>query len=383
MTEQFLHGVNVIEVTSGARTVRTAKSSVIGVIGTAPEANGEKFPLNSPVLIAGSLKEAAKLGKTGTLPQAVSSIFTQVGATVVVIRVEEKVEETLSNVIGGVDEETGEYQGIQAFLSSESIVHVAPRILIAPQFTHQLPEGSVNPVVSALIPIAEKLRAIIVADGPNTNDEEAIKWRKSVGSSRVYVVDPWVKVEGKEESLPSSPFVAGLIAKVDSEQGFWHSPSNKEINGIVGTSRAIDFTLGDASCRANHLNENEVTTIIHQNGYKLWGNRTCSNDPKWAFLPVRRTADLINDSLLRAHLWAVDRNITKTYIDEVIESVNSYLASLKAQGAIISGRCYANPELNTQANIASGKVYFDFEFTPPYPAEQITFRSHLVNNQIL
>ncbi len=383
MTEQFLHGVNVIEVTSGARTVRTAKSSVIGVIGTAPEANGEKFPLNSPVLIAGSLKEAAKLGKTGTLPQAVSSIFTQVGATVVVIRVEEKVEETLSNVIGGVDEETGEYQGIQAFLSSESIVHVAPRILIAPQFTHQLPEGSVNPVVSALIPIAEKLRAIIVADGPNTNDEEAIKWRKSVGSSRVYVVDPWVKVEGKEETLPSSPFVAGLIAKVDSEQGFWHSPSNKEINGIVGTSRAIDFTLGDASCRAYHLNENEVTTIIHQNGYKLWGNRTCSNDPKWAFLPVRRTADLINDSLLRAHLWAVDRNITKTYIDEVIESVNSYLASLKAQGAIISGRCYANPELNTQANIASGKVYFDFEFTPPYPAEQITFRSHLVNNQIL
>ncbi|WP_065094560.1 MULTISPECIES: phage tail sheath subtilisin-like domain-containing protein [unclassified Wolbachia] len=382
MTEQFLHGVNVIEITSGARTVRTAKSSVIGVIGTAPDADEQKFPLNKPVLIAGSLKEAAKLGKSGTLPSAVNGIFSQVGATVVVIRVKDadQEEETLKNIIGGVDEETGEYEGIQAFLSSESIVHVAPRILIAPQFTHQLPENAA--VVSALIPIAEKLRAIIVADGPNTNDEEAIRWRKSVGSSRVYVVDPWVRVfEGEEK--PPSPFVAGLIAKVDSEQGFWHSPSNKEINGIVGTSRAIDFTLGDASCRANYLNENEVTTIIHQNGYRLWGNRTCSNDPKWAFLSIRRTADLINDSLLRAHLWAVDRNITKTYIDEVIESVNSYLASLKAQGAIISGRCYETPELNTQANIASGKVYFDFEFTPPYPGEQITFRSHLINGEIL
>ncbi len=52
MTEQFLHGVNVIEITSGARTVRTAKSSVIGVIGTAPEADEQKFPLNKPVLIA-------------------------------------------------------------------------------------------------------------------------------------------------------------------------------------------------------------------------------------------------------------------------------------------------------------------------------------------
>ncbi|WP_353288718.1 phage tail sheath subtilisin-like domain-containing protein [Wolbachia endosymbiont (group A) of Pogonocherus hispidulus] len=383
MTEQFLHGVNVIEVTSGARTVRTAKSSVIGVIGTAHDADEQKFPLNSPVLIVGSLKEAAKLGKRGTLPSAVNGIFSQVGATVVVIRVEDSdEEETLSNVIGGVDEETGEYQGIQAFLSSESIVHVAPRILIAPQFTHQLPGDAGNPVVSALIPIAEKLRAIIVADGPNTNDEEAIKWRKSIGSSRVYVVDPWVKVfEGEEK--PSSPFVAGLIAKVDSEQGFWQSPSNKEINGIVGTSRAIDFTLGDTSCRANYLNENEVTTIIHQNGYRLWGNRTCSNDEGWAFLSVRRTADLINDSLLRAHLWAVDRNITKTYIDDVIEGVNSYLAHLKAQGAITSGRCYETPELNTPANIASGKVYFDFEFNTSYPAEHVTFRSHLVNNQIL
>ncbi|MBC6686492.1 phage tail sheath subtilisin-like domain-containing protein [Wolbachia pipientis] len=389
MAEEFLHGVNVIEVTSGARSVRTAKSSVIGVIGTAPEAEVERFPLNRPVLIAGSLKEAARLGKSGSLPSA-NGIFSQIGATVVVIRVKEsensdpklKEEETLKNIIGGVDKETGEYQGIEAFLSSESIVHVAPRILIAPQFTHQLPEDGKNPVVAALIPIAEKLRSIIVADGPNTNDEEAIKWRKGVGSSRVYVVDPWVKVFEVEEK-PASPFVAGLIAKVDSEQGFWHSPSNKEINGIVGTSRPIDFTLGNTNCRANHLNENEVTTIIHQNGYRVWGNRTCSNDSKWAFLSVKRTADLINDSLLRAHLWAIDRNITKTYIDDVIEGVNSYLASLKAQGAIISGKCYATPELNTPANIASGKVYFDFEFTPPYPAEQITFRSRLVNNKIL
>ncbi len=363
---------------------------MIGVIGTAPEADEQKFPLNKPVLISGSLKEAAKLGKSGTLPSAVNGIFSQIGATVVVIRVKEsdpklKEEETLKNIIGGVDKETGEYQGIEAFLSSESIVHVLPRILIAPQFTHQLPEDGKNPVVAALISVAEKLRAIIVADGPNTNDEEAIKGRKSVGSSRVYVVDPWVKVfiEGKEEILPSSPFVAGLIAKVDSEQGFWHSPSNKEINGIVGTSRPIDFTLGNTNCRANHLNESEVTTIIHQNGYRLWGNRTCSDDSKWAFLSVRRTADLINDSLLRAHLWAVDRNITKTYIDDVIEGVNFYLASLKAQGAIISGKCYATPELNTPINIASGKVFFDFEFTPPYPAEQVTFRSHLVSGVIL
>ncbi len=74
----------------------------------------------------------------------------------------------------------------------------------------------------------------------------------------------------KIEMVPSSPFVAGLIAKIDNEEGFWVSPSNKEISGIVGTSCPVDFTLGDSSCRANLLNENEVATIIHQKGYRLW-----------------------------------------------------------------------------------------------------------------
>ena len=38
MTEQFLHGVEVIELDYGARPISTVRSSVIGLIGTAPEA---------------------------------------------------------------------------------------------------------------------------------------------------------------------------------------------------------------------------------------------------------------------------------------------------------------------------------------------------------
>ncbi|MBM3349989.1 MAG: phage tail protein, partial [Betaproteobacteria bacterium] len=75
-------------------------------------------------------------------------------------------------------------------------------------------------------------------------------------------------------------------------------------------------------------------------------------------------------------------NITRTYLDDVVESVNSYLAHLKALGAILGGQCYPDPELNTPANIAQGKVYFDFDFTPPYPAERIVFLSHLINDYI-
>ena len=316
---------------------------------------------------------------------AINRIFDQIGAMVIVVRVEagEDEVETIANIIGGVDAQTGDYKGVQAFLSAESIVHAAPRILIAPGFTHQRPNNQANPVISSMLVIADRLRAVIIADGPNTNDQEAITWRNDFGNARVYVVDPWVKIfTDHEEVVPPSPYVAGLIARSDNENGFWWSPSNQEIYGVVGTARPVDFTLGDANCRANFLNENEVTTIIRQEGYRLWGNRSCSSDPKWAFLSVRRTADLINDSLLRAHLWAVDRNITRTYLDDVVESVNAYLAHLKALGAILGGQCYPDPELNTPANIAQGKVYFDFDFTPPYPAERIVFRSHLINDYI-
>jgi phage tail sheath protein FI len=78
----------------------------------------------------------------------------------------------------------------------------------------------------------------------------------------------------------------------------------------------------------------------------------------------------------------VDRNIVKNYLTDVSESVNAFLATLKSQGAILQGKCYANKELNTAANIAEGKVYFDFSFTPAYPAEQVTFRAFLDNSDL-
>lgn len=500
MPETFLHGVEVVEITDGPRPIRTVRSSVIGVIGTAPDSQQEVkaslligtvgsnnaltftskltgelgnssslrlvdpgannaalsisvsgrdvtvnlatgpagaitttatqlktaieanatahalftitntgastgagvvtalrraqlsgglddvFPLNTPVLVPGDAAMAAKLGTAGTLPAALDGIFDQTGAVVVVVRVAVGVDDaaTVTNVIGGVNVTTGAYEGVHAFLGSESANGFCPRILCAPGFTGDR-TTTANAVVAELVGIAERLRAVVIADGPNTTDAAAITYRGDWGSKRVYVVDPAVKIRnslGELVDQPASARVAGLIAKIDNDRGFWWSPSNQVINGIVGTGRDVDFTLGDANSRANLLNEQEVATIIRQDGYRLWGNRTCSDDPKFAFLSVVRTADMINDSILRAHLWAVDRNITRTYLEDVTQGVNDYLDRLKAQGAILGGRCFPSPGLNTPANIADGKVFFDFEFTPPYPAEHVTFRSKLVTDYI-
>lgn len=392
MAETFLHGVEVLELDAGSRPISTVRSAVIGIVGTAPQADEAAFPLNTPVLVPNTRKGAAKLlagtgAEKGTLPDALDSIYDQAGAAVIVIRVAAGATEaeTMANIIGGVDATTGAYQGVQALIGAESVVGFAPRILLAPGFTHQRPNGAANPVVAELIGIADRLRAVVIADGPNSTDEAATTYAGDFGSSRVYVCDPWVQkmdAAGAIVAAPASPCVAGLIAKTDAENGFWWSPSNQTIAGIVGTVRPVDFALGDANARANMLNELGVATIIRQDGFRLWGNRTLAADPKWAFLSVRRTADVINDSLLRAHLWAVDRQITKTYVQDVVEGVNAYLRHLTTIGAILGGQCYADPELNTPDQIAQGKVFFDFDFTPPFPAEHVTFRSHMTNDYL-
>lgn len=381
----FLHGVAVAEINQGINKVKTSSSSVIGVIGTAPEAT-EDFPLNTPVLIAGSYTEVAKLGTAGTLPTALEGILAQTGAMVVVVRIAEGVasgegndaitaaEATINNVIGSVSAD-GTYSGVYSFLASKSILGVTPRILCAPGF-------SVKEVVTELNIIANRLRAIVVADCPaNETNENLIRFVSDCASERIYAVYPQV-LNTKNEAVPASPYVAGVIARTDNNDGFWVSPSNKAINGIIGLSKPIDFALGDASCRANYLNEQNITTIINQNGYKLWGNRSTAGTGSYQFLCVRRTADVISDSILQSHLWAVDRNVVKNYLTDVTESVNAFLAALKSQGAILAGKCVANRELNTAANITEGKVYFDFEFTPAYPAEQVTFRAYLSEDNI-
>lgn len=261
-----------------------------------------------------------------------------------------------------------------------------PDVLVAPGFSSALTRTGNKvdgaPVTVALAAVADRIRATVVADGPGTTRQDAIDYRNAIESRRVFVVDPGVKIGAAGGGIavaPASGYVAGLIARIDSEVGWWASPSNRGIRGIAGTSRFISFGLGDADSEANKLNENEVATIVRAQGYRLWGNRTCATDPKWAFLSVVRTADRINEAILENHLWAVDRNITRTYVSDVVEGVNAFLRGLVTQGAILGGRCWADPDLNPKSQVEGGELYLDFDFTPAAPAERITFRSRVTD----
>ena len=133
MSTSFLHGVEVLEIDTGLRPIKTVRSGVIGLVGTAADADASVFPLDTPVLIAGDRTKAGKLGTTGTLPAALDGIFDSAGAVVVVIRVDHTGTDAqvLSNVIGS---STG-YTGCHGLLAAKMEVGFDPKILIAPGFT--------------------------------------------------------------------------------------------------------------------------------------------------------------------------------------------------------------------------------------------------------
>lgn len=363
---------------TAANTGASNGSGLVAAVAATALSGGKDdlFPLNTPVLITRQ-RQIAGIGATGTLPGALNDIYSQgVSPLIVLIRVAAGIDDAATgvNLVGQVDPVSGVRSGTFALLDSRDKLHVVPRLLVAPYFS------KLQSVANALVTQAERLKAMVIADGPNTTDEAAITYRENFDSARLYIVDPWVRVAtaAGEEVRPVSARVAGLIAKSDNERGFWWSPSNQPILGINRAARPVVWTFNDPDTQANYLNENQVATIIQETGHRLWGNRTTSMDPRWGFFSVRRIADMINESLIVAHMWAVDRNITKTYIEDVTESVNAYLRQLKGVGAILGGHCWADPELNSPAAIANGQVYFDFDFTAPYPAERITFRSQMV-----
>lgn len=216
----FFHGVEIIEVDEGFRNVQTTSSSVIGLIGV--DAPNSDLPFDTPILLTGDKTEFLKqLGTQTPLAQAIQAIEDQQNSTIVLVRVAEgkDAEETLTNVIGGVDAETGAYTGLQAFCSAESAVHVVPKILIAPGLCKGGTADQADPVLTSLITIAEKLRAIIIADGPNSHDQAAIEAAQSAAHPRVYMVDPFV-VNLSGDPVPASPYAAGVLSKVDTEKGF-------------------------------------------------------------------------------------------------------------------------------------------------------------------
>ncbi|MBN3779921.1 phage tail protein [Burkholderia sp. Ac-20345] len=292
---------------------------------------------------------------------------------------------TQAEIIGGIDA-AGLRTGMQKLLDGYSTLGYLAKLLIAPVYS------TFASVSSALETVAGKIRAISYRDAPaGLTVQQAVEARGPAGvvnfftsSERSALCYPHVEVLDETTNAnviePLSARAAGLQALVDQQLGYWFSASNNQLGGVLGLERPIYAMINDPNSDTNLLNAAGIMTIFasYGTGYRLWGNRSAafpaSTEPT-QFICVRRTADVIEESLEYFTLQYVDKPISNGDIDAILESANGFLRKLVGDGAIIDGRAWFDPTLNPATELAAGWIQLSYDFMPPPPAERITYQA--------
>ncbi|MGC6386639.1 phage tail sheath protein [Ewingella sp. S1.OA.A_B6] len=377
----YHHGVRVVEINDGTRVISTVSTAIIGMVCTAEDADPTVFPLDTPVLITNVLTAAGKAGKQGTLSASLLAIANQSKPVVVVVRVKEGEDDaaTTTNLIGGTDA-TGMYTGMKALLGAQAELGVKPRILGVPGLDNLA-------VATALAAICQQLRAFgyISAYGCKTVPD-VLKYRENFSQRELMLIWPdfvaWNSVTSASDTAAATAYALGLRAKIDNDTGWHKTLSNVGVNGVTGLSASVYWDLQTTGTDADLLNEAGVTTLIRKEGFKFWGNRTCTDDPLFAFENYTRTAQVLADTLAEAHLWAVDRPMTPTLIRDMIAGINAKFREMKSAGYLIDGSCWYDTDANTVDTLKAGKLFVDYDFTPVPPLEDLTLRQRITDKYL-
>ncbi len=233
-------------------------------------------------------------------------------------------------------------------------------------------------IAKKLAQIAKRLNGIAVIDGP-TDESKVKEYRDVNGVEGSYIVYPKVKItEGSSyRDVPASAYAAGIFGVIN----FWESPSNREIQGIVGTSVPIAFALDDPQSLGQRLNAVQVATIVRAMGIRLWGVRGTGDQTDLTSNQIQklRIRYAVKEALITSHQWAIAKGLTATYFETVAASVNSYLAYLMGLGAIAGGECFANKTRNTPEALFDGRAYFIYRITPTPVSETLTFEEEVTS----
>jgi phage tail sheath protein FI len=236
---------------------------------------------------------------------------------------------------------------------------------------------------------AEERRSMMIVDiDPNVNTlDEARDWindgiNTSLKSNnaaayfpRIHLADP--VQNGRLRSFPNSGLMAGLWARTDNQRGIWKAPAGIDA-GLRGV-QALDYVLSDPENGVlNPLGLNCLRTFPVY-GTVGWGARTLvgadARASEWKYIPVRRTALFIEESLYRGTQFAVFEPNDEPLWSQIRLAVGSFMNNLFRQGAFQGSspreayfvKC--DSTTTTQADIDLGIVNISVGFAPLKPAE--------------
>lgn len=407
MAATFHHGPEVVEHKDGVTVVRDVKSAVTYVNGTAPvqdvhdsEVKRADF-INKRVIVRTRAEAAAAFGlhKSGyTIPAALDAIFDQGdGGTIIVNNVfnpdthKEGTTPDPSKVttadINGTITPAGLATGFSGAYECYNKFGYFPKLIIAPGYS---PTATVRAEMDV---VANRLHAIAIADLPlGLTKQQAVEARGATGtantsSARTVLTYPHVLIEDTTDATdtrldPLSSRLAGVIIATDLEQGWHHSPSNREIKGIVDLEVPINFYPSDYQNDTNFLNEAGIVTAMRSfaTGHRTFGNRSAAfptSSHVENFIHARRILDMTHEAIIFFLMNYVDRLGTRQNVEAAEEGVNAYLRSKIGDGVFYGATFRFDRTKNTAEQIADGRFYYKFECHPTSVMERITVDSYV------
>lgn len=206
---------------------------------------------------------------------------------------------------------------------------------------------------------------------------------------------PWVNAAdpfqpGLERAFPPSGFVAGIYARTDSQRGVWKAPAGTEASVSGATSVTVKLTDDENGI----LNPQAINVIRNfpVYGNVVWGARTLQgNDQRgseWKYVPVRRLALFLEESLYRGTQWVVFEPNDEPLWAQIRLNLGAFMQDLFRQGAF-QGRTpkeayfvKCDKETTTQNDINRGIVNIVVGFAPLKPAEFVIIQIQQMAGQI-
>jgi uncharacterized protein len=290
---------------------------------------------------------------------------------------------TDTEVIGSREQKTGIYALEKADLFN---------ILCIPPDTR---EGDVSPeILAEALKYCVERRAILIVDPPFAwaDPQETAAARAKAGVDdlgvsgtaarnamlyfpRVVQADPLH--ENQTDVFPACGIVAGIMARTDATRGVWKAPAGLDatLNGI----RGLQANLTDAE--NGQLNPIAINCLrmFPTIGSVLWGARTMRGADQLAddykYLPVRRLALYIEETLYRSTKWAVFEPNDEPLWSQLRLNIGTFMHDLFRQGAFQGQKpsdayfVQCDSTTTTQSDINKGIVNIMVGFAPLKPAE--------------
>ncbi|MFE4723854.1 phage tail sheath family protein, partial [Streptomyces sp. NPDC056728] len=194
---------------------------------------------------------------------------------------------------------------------------------------------------------------------------------------------------GRLRAFPPSGAVAGVIARTDSERGVWKAPAGTEAQLVGVRSLTVELTDRETGL-LNPLGVNCLRTFPLA-GPLVWGARTLEGsdalDSAWKYVPVRRLALHVEESLQRGLQWVVFEPNDESLWQQIRLSASSYLHTLFRQGAFKGStpreayfvKC--DSETTTDEDVANGIVNVLVGIAPVRPAEFVVVKIQQTSGQ--